>query len=94
MTALTLTETLSREMTSWLGTSRTSVRRSTRTIFWTKGIRTMRPGPLTPVKRPSVKITPRWYSRRILIATARNTMTRTTIGNRKKYSFTIRDLLG
>ena len=37
MTALTFTETLSREITSWVGTSRTMVRRSTRTSLLDKG---------------------------------------------------------
>src|SRR3970282_1809465 len=46
----------------------TMVRRSTRTILWIMGITMMRPGPLTFQNRPSWKITPRWYSCRILIA--------------------------
>src|SRR6185437_6561624 len=62
-TAFTFTETLSREITSWLGTSSTTVRSSTRTICWMPGIRTTRPGPLTFQKRPSWNTTPRWYSR-------------------------------
>src|SRR5216683_6898206 len=78
MTALTLTETLSREITSWLGTSSTTMRRSTRTICWTNGTSSTRPGPLVPVYRPSVKTTARSYSRRILIAEATMIKTKTT----------------
>src|SRR5438045_6807113 len=63
MTALTLTETLSREMTSWTGTLSTRTRRSTRTAFCTPGTMNTSPGPRTPAKRPSVKTTKRSYSR-------------------------------
>jgi len=45
-TALTFTETLSREITSWLGTSSTRVRRSTRTICWMPGTTTRASGGL------------------------------------------------
>ena len=72
-TALTFTETLSREITSWLGTSSTTMRRSTRTICCTPGISTTSPGPLTRQKRPSVKTTARSYSRRMRKADAANT---------------------
>src|ERR671910_371461 len=64
-TALTFTETLSREITSWLGTSITTIRRSTRCICCTSGTRMISPGPRTPEKRPSVNTTPRPYSRRL-----------------------------
>src|SRR3972149_2023677 len=64
-TALTLTETLSREITSCGGTSITMMRRSTFTIACTPGMMTIRPGPLTFQKRPSMNTTPRSYSRRI-----------------------------
>src|SRR3546814_9992824 len=67
-TALTFTETLSREMTSWLGTSMVTTRKSTRTICCTTGTTKIRPGPLTFVNLPRVNMTPRWYSRNILIA--------------------------
>ena len=46
-TAFTCTDTLSREITSWVGTSMTTVRRSTRTICCKTGIMMIRPGPLT-----------------------------------------------
>ena len=64
-TALTFSVTLSREITSWLGTSITTMRRSMRTICWMPGIRITRPGPLTRQKRPSWNTTPRSYSRRM-----------------------------
>src|SRR5512139_3232018 len=64
-TALTLTETLSCEITSWLGTSNTTVRRSTRTICWIPGMMITSPGPFTFQKRPSMNTTPRSYSRRM-----------------------------
>ena len=41
------------------------IRMSTLTICWTAGMRSTRPGPLTFQKRPSMKTTPRSYSRRI-----------------------------
>src|SRR3989344_1280610 len=63
-TALTLTETLSRDITSCGGTSITMMRRSTFTICWASGITTMMPGPFTFQKRPKRKTTPRSYSRR------------------------------
>ena len=75
-TASTFIETLSREITSWVGTSITCVRRSTRTICCRNGASSTRPGPLTWLKRPSVKTTARSYSRRILmLAAARITAT-------------------
>ena len=61
-TALTFTETLSREITSCLGTCSTTVRSSSLRICWITGSTSRTPGPLTPVKRPSVNITPRSYS--------------------------------
>src|SRR5450756_2513989 len=62
-TALTLTETLSREITSWLGTSMTTVRKPTLTICWMPGIISTNPGPFTFQNRPSINTTPRSYSR-------------------------------
>src|SRR5579872_932663 len=78
-TASTLTETLSREIRSWLGTSMTTVRKSTRTICWKNGTSRIKPGPLTLEKRPSVNMTARSYSRMILIdafATSKSTTIR------------------
>src|SRR5215813_12700870 len=73
MTAFTFTDTLSRVITSWGGTSMVMVRRLTLTILSTKGMRRMRPGPLpsppgltmAPACRPKRKITARSYSRRM-----------------------------
>ena len=62
-TALTLTDTLSCEITSCGGTSITTVRRSTRTICWMAGTMMTSPGPFTRQKRPSRNTTPRSYSR-------------------------------
>src|SRR5687768_16514640 len=50
---------------SWGGMSRTIVRRSTRTMRSTPGMRRMRPGPLGPTSRPSRNTTARSYSRRM-----------------------------
>src|ERR1700681_4369897 len=61
-TALTFTDTLSRVITSCFGTSSTMTRRSTLRICCTIGATRMRPGPLMPVKRPRVNMTPRSYS--------------------------------
>jgi hypothetical protein len=61
-TALTRTDTLSREITSCGGTSITVMRRSTRNMRWISGTSSTRPGPLVPVNRPSVSTTPRSYS--------------------------------
>ena len=47
------------------------VRRSIRTIWSTNGISKIRPGPFCAIRRPSRKITPRSYSRRIRIDGAR-----------------------
>ncbi len=77
MTAFTFTDTLSREMTSWLGTSMVTTRRSTRTICCTTGITKIRPGPFTLENRPNVKMTPRWYSRNTLIALTTTTSSTT-----------------
>ena len=49
-------------MTSCFGTLSTMTRRSTLRICCMTGTTTMIPGPLMPVKRPSVNITPRSYS--------------------------------
>ena len=67
-TALTFTDTLSREIRSCGGMSMTMVRMSTRSMVCSTGIRKIRPGPLTFQKRPSWNTTARSYSRRILIA--------------------------
>src|SRR6056297_1611953 len=94
MTALTLTETLSKEITSWVGTSMTMTRRSTRTICWMNGITMISPGPLTLSNRPSVKITPRSYSRRILMVLAsRRTSTTTMVVTKYRKSTFIAELL-
>ena len=42
----------------FVGTSSTTTRRSTFTMRCTSGMRMIRPGPFTPVKRPNVKFTP------------------------------------
>src|SRR6185436_8003080 len=73
MTAFTFTETLSRVITSWGGTSMVMVRRLTLTILSTKGSRSTSPGPepsppgfsTALARRPNRKITPRSYSRRM-----------------------------
>ena len=54
-TALTFTDTLSRVITSWVGTSSTTMRRSTRTICWMPGMRITRPGPLTLPEAPELE---------------------------------------
>ena len=51
-TAFTLTDTLSRVITSCGGTSMTTVRRSMRTICCTTGMSRKKPGPLTFQNRP------------------------------------------
>jgi len=71
-TAFTLTGTLSRVITSWGGTSRVIVRRSTFTILSTMGMMRNSPGPFAPTRRPRRKMTPRSYSRTTLIALIRN----------------------
>src|SRR5262249_19850341 len=58
----TFTETLSRRITSCFGTSSTMTRRSTLIMRWIIGHSRISPGPLMPVKRPSVNATPRSYS--------------------------------
>src|SRR5215470_5033070 len=65
-TALTFTETLSRVITSCGGTSMVTVRRSTRSMRSTSGMRYTIPGPRAPTKRPSRKTTPRSNSLRTL----------------------------
>src|SRR5262245_42332341 len=62
MTAETLIETLSRDMTSCGGTSIVPTRRSIFCMRSTNGMMKKRPGPRAPEKRPSRKITPRSYS--------------------------------
>ena len=59
--------TLSFEITSCGGTVRVTVLRSTLTIRSMIGISRIRPGPFWAISRPNRKITPRSYSRRILI---------------------------
>src|SRR6266850_3361729 len=67
MTAFTLTETLSRVITSCGGTSCTTVRSDTRTIRSIGNQISTRPGPLAvPSRRPSRNTTARSYSLRIL----------------------------
>src|SRR5699024_2948337 len=78
MTALTCTETLSREMTSWVGTSSTMTRMSTLIIFCTTGTIRNSPGPLTSAQRPRVETTPRSYSGRILMEANITNSTNTT----------------
>jgi len=74
-----LTETLSRVITSCFGTLSTITRRSTLRMRCTAGHTKMIPGPLTPVNRPSVNITPRSYSFSTLIALNTSTMNRMRI---------------
>jgi hypothetical protein len=70
---LTFTETLSRVITSWGGTSIVMVRRLTFTILSMNGISSTSPGPepsppglkMAAVRRPKRKMTARSYSRRI-----------------------------
>src|SRR5215211_5961380 len=70
-------------MTSCGGTVSVTVRRSIRTMRSTIGIRKISPGPFCAIRRPSRKMTPRSYSRRIRIpearTIARKTISRTTI---------------
>ena len=67
-TALTFTDTLSRVITSCGGTSSTTVRRLTRTIRSMGANTRITPGPFGPTRSlPSLKITPRSYSGRILM---------------------------
>src|ERR671922_1854425 len=79
-TAFTRTGTLSLVMTSCGGMLSVTVRRSTRTILSTIGMRRKRPGPLGgECSRPSRKMTPRSYSRAIRIdADRRNSRMTTT----------------
>src|SRR5947209_11291172 len=60
-TAVTLTVTLSRVITSCGGTVRVTIRKSTLIIRVTIGGTEKTPGPLAPCKRPRMKITPRSY---------------------------------
>src|SRR5256885_11422158 len=84
------TETLSREMTSCGGTSKTRVRRSTRTICWIGGTTKIKPGPFTPPKRPRKNTTPRSYSRRILIDEMARSASRTKMPPTKYISVPFR----
>src|SRR5262245_13035090 len=81
MTALTETVTLSRVITSCGGTSMVTVRKLTLTIRSIGRKTRITPGPLAAGNtRPSLKITPRSYSGRILIELHRySTMIRNTI---------------
>ena len=82
ITALTLSDTLSREMTSCGATSMATVRRLTFTILSTKGISRMTPGrwPLLGTSRPRRKTTARSYSRRILTDEDRTNTARMSAG--------------
>jgi hypothetical protein len=83
-TAFTRAGTLSLVMTSCGGMFSVIVRRSTRTIRSTIGIRMNRPGPFgCGRRRPRRKITPRSYSRATLIALTRNSTRRKTTAARK-----------
>ncbi|MNT56703.1 hypothetical protein D3C72_1940260 [compost metagenome] len=68
---------MSREITSCVGTSSTTVRRSTRTTCWMAGITNTSPGPATFEKRPRVNTMPRSYSRKIHIAEKSSAASRT-----------------
>src|SRR2546423_10708912 len=88
MTALTLTVTLSRVMTSWGGTSRVTVLRSILTSrSMPNGMMSRSPGPFSVIRRPSRKSTPRSYSLMIRMAelkpisTTRTMMPRTISAN-------------
>src|ERR1019366_5896497 len=79
ITALTFTVTLSRVTTSCDGTSRVSIRRETRTMRSMGANTRMMPGPFgCGSTRPSREITPRSYSRRILIEVSRYSTTMIT----------------
>ena len=80
---MTRTVTLSLVITSCGGTFSVTVRRSILTIRSTIGIRKIRPGPFWAISRPSRKITPRSYSRRILTPEPRG---RTPRGRRGRLS--------
>src|SRR6266852_4494306 len=94
ITALTLTDTLSRVITSWGGTSMVMVRRLTFTILSMNGISSTRPGPepsppglmMALARRPKRKITPRSYSRRMRTDEARTNITMTMTGTMAKIS--------
>src|SRR5690625_3126410 len=73
-------------MTSWVGTSSTTTRKSTLTTCWITGMTRIRPGPLTLSKRPSVKMTPRSYSRRIFMV-LNSRASKNTSPNPKKVTF-------
>ena len=76
---MTLTETLSRVMTSCGGTSRTTVRSGMVTIRSSGQKRKMRPGPFGSAStRPRRKTTPRSYSLRTLIHSRRSEIPKTT----------------
>src|SRR2546422_4047193 len=88
MTALTLTVTLSRVMTSWGGTSRVTVLRSILTSrSMPNGMMSRSPGPFSVIRRPSRKSTPRSYSLMMRMAelkpirTTRTMMPRTISAN-------------
>src|SRR5438067_1583997 len=88
MTALTLTVTLSRVMTSWGGTSRVTVLRSILTSrSMPNGMMSRSPGPFSVISRPSRKSTPRSYSLMMRMAelkpisTTRTMMPRTISAN-------------
>ena len=88
-TAFTLTETLSRVITSCFGTLSTMTRRSTLRICCTTGNTMTTPGPLMPVKRPSVNITPRSYSLSTLMALNSSSRMRTTTINSERHAISV-----
>jgi hypothetical protein len=53
-------------------------RRLTFTILSMMGMRMINPGPLVAITRPNLKITPRSYSLKILMAAARKKIIKTT----------------
>ena len=77
---MTRAGTLSRVMISWGGIDSVTVRRLTRTMRSSDGMRTWSPGPRTSISRPSRNTIPRSYSRstRTALATAVSATTRMT----------------
>src|SRR5512146_1095596 len=94
ITAFTFTETLSRVITSWGGTSMVMVRRLTFTILSMNGMSRTRPGPepsppglkMALARRPKRKITPRSYSRRMRTEEAITNTAITITGTRPQIS--------
>src|SRR5258707_10957027 len=74
-------------MMSCGGTSSACWRRSMRTIFWTGANTKIRPGPLAScIRRPREKITPRSYSRRILMQLRKYRTIMTTAARRGMFT--------